>query len=181
MRVIIPFILCICICCTPPRKVMQTTDSKRPGIMPVFDAQKPMIVYKTKANYNNLVPVILSDDKSEIVSYPHPNDIKTESGYQTPIALHNGYLLDRRGISKNIAFLNITYDEYSKLKEVPTIKKLYNSIIDKDPLIELCSCGREDAFFDPVSQLNELIDSNKLRSVCKKTLRQNHISKSRRK
>jgi len=167
MRVFIPILLIVCIGCTATKKVTQTSDTKQPESVSVLSAEKPILVYKTKANYNNLVPVILSDDKSEILSYPHPDDIKTGNKYSVPILLHDGYLLDQRGIGKNVAFLNMTYEEYAKLKVVPTIKELYNSIIDKTPLIELCNCGRKEAFFDTISQLNKLIDSNKLRTICK--------------
>ena len=167
MRAFIPILLIICMSCTTTKKVIQISDTKQPESVSVLGAEKPILVYKTKANYNNLVPVILSEDKLEIVSYPHPDDIKTGNKYSVPIILHNGYLLDQRGIGKNVAFLNMTYEEYAKLKVIPTIKELYNLIVDKDPLIELCNCGNKNAFSDPVSQLNELIDSNKLRAKCK--------------
>lgn len=76
-------------------------------------------------------------------------------------------MLDNREIGENVAFLNMTYEEYAKLKEVPTLKELYGLIIDKDPLIELCNCGVKTVFTDQVKQLNELIDNKKLRTICK--------------
>ncbi|MDP3442356.1 MAG: hypothetical protein Q8T08_05795 [Ignavibacteria bacterium] len=167
MRVFITILLFVCISCTTTKKVIKTADRNQPEISSDFRALKPLLVYKTKANYNNLVPVILSADKTEIISYPHPDDIKTGNKYSIPVILHNGYLLDQRGIGKNVAFLNMTYEEYAKLKVVPTIKELYNLIVDKDPLIELCNCGTKYAFSDPINQLNELIDSNKLKTICK--------------
>ena len=167
MRIFIPILLIVCIGCTTTKRMSQTSDTKQPESVSGLGAEKPILVYKTKANYNNLVPVILSDDKTEIISYPHPDDIKTGNKYSIPVILHNGYLLDQRGIGKNVAFLNITYEEYAKLKEIPTIKDLYHLIVDKDPLIELCNCGSKNAFSDPVNQLNELIDSNKIRIICK--------------
>jgi hypothetical protein len=167
MKAFIPILLLFCISCISTKKVIQTADLKQQELVPVFVPGPPVLVYKTKTNYNNFVPVILSDDKSEIVSYPHPSDIKTEDGYQTPVILHKGYLLDNRGIGKNVAFLNITYEDYAKLREVPTLKELYGLIIDKDPLIELCNCGVKTAFTNQTKQLNELIDSNKLRIICK--------------
>jgi hypothetical protein len=39
-------------------------------------AQPHLLVYKTKGDYKNYVPVMLSDDKSRIISYPDPKDIK---------------------------------------------------------------------------------------------------------
>lgn len=167
MRVFIPILLIVCIGCTAAKKVIQTSDTKQLESMSILGAEKPILVYKTKANYNNLVPVILSDDKTEIISYPHPDDIKIGNKYSIPVILHNGYMLDQRGIGKNVAFLNMTYEEYIKLKVVPPIKELCKLIVDKDPLTELCNCGSRHTFPDPVNQLNELIDSNKLRTKCK--------------
>ena len=167
MRVFIPILLIVCIGCIATKKVTQTSDTKQPESVSVLGAEKPILVYKTKANYNNLVPVILSDDKSEIISYPHPDDIKTGYKYSVPVILHNGYLLDQRGIGKNVAFLNMTYEEYAKLKEIPIIEDMYHLIVDKDPLTELCNCASKKSFSDPVNQLNKLIDSNNLRIKCK--------------
>lgn len=127
----------------------------------------PTLVYKTKADYNNLVPVLLSDDKTEIISYPHPSDIKVGNALSLPTLLNNGYLLDNRGIGLNVAFLKLTYEEYSKLESAPTLKELYDLIIDKDPLLELCNCGNSKAFTDKKEQLNKVISSKKLRTTCK--------------
>jgi len=76
-------------------------------------------------------------------------------------------LLDNRGIGKNVAFLKWTYQEYAQLTAVPSLQELYNMILDKDPLTELCDCGNKKSFSDAPTQLNQLIDSKKLRTVCK--------------
>lgn len=146
---------------------MQVQNSTQAEFVPVFSTGPQLLVYKTKADYNNLVPVILSDDKTTIVSYPHPKDIIVGSGYPLPTLLNNGYLLDNRGIGKNVAFLKMTYEDYSKLKDTPTLKELYSLIIDKDPLTELCNCGVKTASDNSVIHLNKLIDNNKLRTTCK--------------
>lgn len=125
------------------------------------------LVYKTKANYNNLVPVILSDDKSLIVSYPDPRDLKTANGYPFPTSLQEGYLLDNRGIGKNVAFLSISYEDYARLPEAPSLAGLYGLIIDKDPLTELYDCGLRTALENPVRQINKLIKTHQLRATCK--------------
>ena len=168
MRKIIPILLFAALGCKTNNTVTQAPKNKESEFTPQFIPGPPALVYKTRANYNNLVPVILSDDKTEIVSYPAPTDIKTESGYQVPTVLNKGYLLDNRGIWKNVAFLKLTYEEYSKLQNPLTPKELYDLIIDKDPLTELCNCGIKSAFSDITTQLNELIDNNTLRSKCKK-------------
>ena len=84
---------------------MQTTNETKTDFVLVFASGPPVLVYKTKANYNNLVPVILSDGKTEIVSYPHPKDLIKGSRFPLPFILNDGYLLDNRGIGKNVAFL----------------------------------------------------------------------------
>jgi len=124
----------------------------------------PALVYKTRADYIQLVPVMLSEDKTEIVSYPHPSDV---SNRPVPTQLAGGYLLDNRGIGKNVAFLRLTYEEYAKLDEAPKLTELYDLIIDKDPLTELCNCGNKKAIKKPEEELNELIAAGKLREICR--------------
>src|ERR1044071_4992028 len=91
-------------------KVVSKEPAKDSVLSPQFTPGPPAIVYKTKADYSNYVPVILSEDKSKIVSYPDPKDVQSAA----PVKLKNGYLLDNRGINKNVAFLRWTYEEYKK-------------------------------------------------------------------
>jgi hypothetical protein len=129
-------------------------------------SEPPTVVYKTKGNYNNLVPVLLSVDKSEIISYPHPNDLKVGDVLSLPTPLSEDYLLDNRGIGPNVAFLKLSYEDYSKLENAPTLKELYELIIDKDPLTELCICENMKMFKDKTSQLNKLIMAKNLKTTC---------------
>ncbi|MBN2807721.1 MAG: hypothetical protein JXR22_13775 [Prolixibacteraceae bacterium] len=103
-------------------------------------ANEPFLIYKTKADYNQLVPVILNDDKTEIVAYPAPADLKSVEGLRTPLELKNGYLLDVRGIGPNVAFTSFTYETYARLKQAPVLEELFRSIVDKDPLLEMYDC-----------------------------------------
>lgn len=135
--------------------------------VPVYTTGPPALVYKTKANYDSLVPVILSEDKTKIVSYPSPSDVVKGNTFAYPVLLHNNYLLDMKGISPTIAFLKIKYSDYAKLKESPSVDYLYRMILDKDPLTELCNCGNLSAINNPEKQLNSLIDSSKLKTICK--------------
>ena len=123
-----------------------------------------VLVYKTKKNYNNKVPVILSEDKSKIISYPDPSDVKNTP---LPTKLKNGYLLDNRGIGANVAYLKMTYAQFAKLHQAPSLDSMYSMIIDKDPLTELCDCGNRYAMKDPVKEINALIKSGELKKVCK--------------
>jgi len=126
-------------------------------------ANRPTTVYKTKMNYNDLVPVGLSEDKLKIWSHPDPKHL--QSAY--PTKLHRGYLLDNRGVGKNSAFLNITYQKYSQLSNnIITLQMLFDNIIDNDPFLEMYNCGDRYRFKDEVKELNQIIDQNKLEESC---------------
>jgi hypothetical protein len=130
--------------------------------------QPHVIVYKTKASYRKLVPVQLSDDKKTVVSYPDPADIKAGGASALPAFLHKGYFLDKRGVNKNTAFINMSYTQYGKLKAAPTPEELYKMIADKRPVKEVCDCGARQAGKYSVKQLNSWIDKNTLTKYCKK-------------
>ena len=131
-------------------------------------ALPPIIIYKTKKNYNNLVPITLSPDKKQIFSYPAPTDVKVGDRYQTPIELENNYLLDRRGITIYSAFLDITYEDYAKLKELLSHEDMLKHVIDNDPFIEVCNCGVEGRFQNTQAELNRAILDGSLYEICKK-------------
>ena len=119
-------------------------------------------IYKTNGDYLNLVPISLSDDKTKILSYPHPKDIYYKGVLAVPTQLEGGYLLDNRGISKNVAFINMTYEDYSELKKAPAVDELFNIIVDANPIKELYNCGNRYQYKDVVAELNVIIKSNKL-------------------
>ncbi len=167
MKIIVFICVTLLLSCNTNKKVMQESNETQPDFVPLFSPGPSVLVYKTKANYNNLVPVILSDDKTEIVSYPHPKDLLKGSEYSIPFVLNEGYLLDNRGIGKNVAFLKMSYEEYSNLKNIPSIKELHEIILDDDPLTELCDCGAKTGFTNEGKQLNKLIEDKKLRTICK--------------
>ncbi len=126
------------------------------------------LVYKTKTDHANHVPVILSDDKARIISYPHPKDLRTANGYPTPTAVGKDYLLDNRGIGLNVAYLDMSYEQYAALEEAPSMEKLEASIIDRDPLTELCECGRKAEFKDPAKEISAWVEAGELMKHCKK-------------
>lgn len=141
-----------------------------------FNEVQPTIVYKTRANYDTLVPVILSEDRSEIVSYPDPRDlIMPPSGdkpalkkqYTLPVKLEEGYLLDNRGVGIYTAFLDMSYREYSALTQPPLLEELNQRILDRDPMTEVCDCGDRLVFKDVERQINKLIVMKKLRKDCR--------------
>lgn len=111
-------------------------------------AGPPVIIYKTRVDYEQNVPVILSDDKQTLISYPGPEDLLVDGRMATPTRLPKGYLLDNRGINQNVAFLKLTYREYAALKQRPTPQEIQGMIIDRDPLTELCNCGSRYNYAD---------------------------------
>jgi hypothetical protein len=115
----------------------------------------------------NNVPVMLSNDRSSIVSYPDRKDLYYKGDLAYPTRLHDGFLLDNRGIGANVAFLSLTYETYSKLDRTPSLPELINLIIDKDPLTEMYQCGNRGQYSDPEKDLNDIIDARKFES-CRK-------------
>ena len=127
----------------------------------------PCIVYKTKSDYSKNIPVILSDDKTRIVSYPDVKDVYFKGNLAYPIVLNDGFLLDNRGIGPNVAFLSITYEQYSKMVKTPSSAELFELIIDKDPLKEMYQCGNRSKYSNIENELNELISSGKIKTCTK--------------
>jgi hypothetical protein len=121
-----------------------------------------VLIYKTKVDYDTKVPVLLSEDKKEIISYPDPTDLLLNGKYCSPTKLSGGYYLDNRGISLNVAFIIMDYSEYSKLVKPPMIDELMRMIIDNDPLLELYDCGIRSKYKDIEQELNTKIKNNQL-------------------
>lgn len=123
----------------------------------------PVIIYKTNGDYNKNVPVTLSDDKTDIISFPDITDVYYAGKLAYPTQLANGYLLDNRGVSKNVAFLKYTYEEYSKLASTPSKEELLKVIISKNPLVEIYKCDKLPK--NDIQKLNEFIQKG-LPNVC---------------
>jgi hypothetical protein len=133
----------------------------------IFVTSPPTIIYRTHSDYSMYVPVILSEDKSRIVSYPDIKDIYYNGKLSFPTLLAGGFLLDNRGIGLQVAFLSYTYEEYSRLSSTPHATDLMNMLLDKDPLTEMYQCGQRSQYNDIEQDLNNLITSGKL-NTCKK-------------
>lgn len=118
------------------------------------------LVYKTRKDYANKVPVLLNAEKTAIISYPAPSDLGPEGKAACPVVLEQGYLLDNRGIAANVAFLEYTYEQYAGLKKVPGKEELFKKIIDNSPLTELWDCGTRSPENCTVERLNKLIREN---------------------
>lgn len=118
---------------------------------------KRVIIYKTKYNYYNFVPVTMNKDKTEIMSYPAKEDLVLDSMFTLPIPLEGGYMLDKRGINSQTAFLNMPYLEYYQMKEIPRVDSLFTMIKDADPFEEIYDCGAATDYSDLVKELNQKI------------------------
>lgn len=99
-------------------------------------SQPYAIVYKTKADYSQLVPIRLNAAKTRVEGFPAPSDLYRFGQLATPVALGNGYLLDRQGISVNSAFLSVPYEEYKRFRNTPNPSWLMENIKDKNPFAE---------------------------------------------
>ena len=129
------------------------------NIPPDIDGLPQTIIYKTTRDFTRFVPVIMNKERTEIVSYPAPSDLISNGELTLPTPLADGYLLDNRGISPDVAFTSYTYDEYVSLKEPPSTQKLLSQIIEKYPLVDIRFCGaRLD--YKSIEQLNNLIKEN---------------------
>jgi hypothetical protein len=168
------FVLLICIICvfascksTKNNDAEQNAqESPNSEIIPDFKAGPQTVIYKTKKDYYYNVPVNLNSDKTEIVFYPSPSDVFYNGELAYPYKLKNSYLLDNRGINENVAFLEYTYEEYSKLIQVPALDSLFSKIIDDNPLLEIYNCGNRYVYKDEINDLNKMIGNQGL-SKCK--------------
>lgn len=121
------------------------------------NAKEPFIIYKTKADYNNNVPIIMNDDKTAIIAYPAPEDLKGAEGMASPTLLDDGYLLDNRGITKNSVFTSYSYEVYAALESAPLLAELELSIIEKDPFLEIYNCKKHLHLKNKLNEINKLI------------------------
>jgi hypothetical protein len=124
-------------------------------------------VYKTRGDYSSLVPVALNAEKTAVVSFPDRSDICGKQEEVRPTGLHNGYLLDNRGISASTVFLDLTFEEYCGLAEELTPQGLLERVADFDPFTELYDCGNRAQFTSLVEGLNSIIDAGALESECR--------------
>ena len=146
-----------------PAKALAKAVAATPGAS--VAATAPTVLYKTKGDYHNLVPVMLSADRLSIVAYPAPGDVSGPAA--APTALAGGYWLDNRGIGLNVAFLKLSYADYGRLRAAPSLADLDALILDRDPLTAYCDCGPRAGYSAPTAQLNALITAGNLPSRCK--------------
>lgn len=147
-------------------KVNEMNTQESEGIiykdLRVGTASPAVFVYKMRGDYSNLVPVVMNEEKTAIVSYPDPSDVYYKGELALPTQLADGYWLDNRGISKNAVFTSYTYEEYSKLEVAPSTEELMKHIVDLNPIVEWHQCGYRADYTDIVTELNTKIKEGKL-------------------
>ncbi len=127
----------------------------------------PTIVYKTKKDYSQNVPVILNDEKTKIVSYYGTGDLTYKGKLAYPTELADGYLLDNIGIRENVAYTSLKIDAYTKSAKMFTPNELFELIIDNDPIEKMYNCGNRNKFTNDVEEINKIITDKQLKN-CKK-------------
>ena len=120
-----------------------------------------VIIYKTTENYYMHVPVVLSEDKKSLVSYPAPGDVYFNGDLAYPVKLEDGFFLDRRGVTPQSGFLSWTYYEYSRFEKTPSPVELLNKMLNNDPFTEMYDCGTPTQYKDMVNELNQKIKAGK--------------------
>ncbi len=117
----------------------------------------PFIIYKTRADYSQLVPVLLTPEKDRIVSYPAPGDLKNADGFMYPVALRDSFFFDQRGIGPNVAFTSFTYEQYYRLEHAPSLDELDSCLIDRDPLVAMYNCSAHSKIRGNTKKMNRLV------------------------
>jgi len=141
------------------KTTVQAGAAKDNQAMTAHNALPPCIIYKTKADYSKQVPVGMSEDKKSIVSYPDVKDVMINGSYPYPLPLEDGFLLDNKGIGPDVAFLDYTYEAYSRLPKTPDAAELMKHILVKNPLTAMYRCGSKSQYRNIEAELNVIIHS----------------------
>lgn len=91
-----------------------------------LQAMPKALVYKTNVPCADNVAISLNPAGTAVQSYPAPTDVSAASA---PLQLPGGWLLDRRGIGPNTAFIRLTYAEYAALPQAPSASELMAMVL----------------------------------------------------
>jgi len=104
------------------------------GIPGPSSATGPMVVYKTRGDYRDLVAVQLSEDGGSVLAFPGPGDVLA----QRPIELEDNYLLKRM---VGNAYLALSIEAYAAESRVYTEDELLELLLDTKPYLEIYDCS----------------------------------------
>ena len=65
-----PLVIILALLVTVTAFSVRSFNMSRPAV-----SAPPLVIYKTKKDYSKNIPVILSDDRTKVVSYPDVKDI----------------------------------------------------------------------------------------------------------
>lgn len=134
--------------CSP--KVSETVQNTEVNAPSTVKALPSYLIYKMHGDYADFVPITLNAEGNTIISYPAPTDISIS---QKPVALGNGWFLDRRGIGIYSAFTDFTYEEYSMMDKTPSIDLLMSHIIARKGVSAIYDCGTQRRTVDEFKKL----------------------------
>jgi hypothetical protein len=159
MRKILPFIIVMVLisnACVMNKTVVenQLNGVQLVSLHPEFKA----IIYKTKGDFSNNIPVIMNSERTRIVWYPTKEDLKYDGKITRPVVLKKGYLLDNNRINENVAYLSFTYEQYFNFKQMPSDSLMMKYLLEKYPLTEMYDCGVRNEYRDLIAEINVLID-----------------------
>jgi hypothetical protein len=122
-----------------------------------FRPDSPMVIYKTRSDYSQFVPVRMNAGRTEIIEVPHPSDFIYRGRLAFPVALNQGYWIDNQGITPDVAYLRFTIENYSKLDEPLSVEIMSRYILDAYPLLEMYQCGYRNEYRDIFREVNVLV------------------------
>lgn len=82
-------------------------------------------VFRMSGDYADNVAVTLNDDGS-LAYYPAPSDL---GQYSAPLALEDGWYLNRQGLGPKSVFTTYTFEEYRNLPAAPSQSQLLEAVI----------------------------------------------------
>lgn len=123
----------------PPKATASSNQAV--SFTPIYKAGPRLIIYKTKADYSDLVPIQLSADGKEIISYPAPQDIANKNNFGKPTMLNGSWFVDAQGIGIHTAYLTTRLEDYSKLDKTPSLSAMMAQIKTADPFEEMYDAG----------------------------------------
>lgn len=82
-------------------------------------------VFKMSGDYADHVAITV-DANGRVTYYPAPSDI---SAISAPVAVGDGWYLNRQGLGPNSVFTKYTFDEYRALKTAPSAEEMKAAVI----------------------------------------------------
>lgn len=105
----------------PAKKTMVWNEPEAPQV----EARLKATVFRMSGDYADNVAISLNDDGT-LAYYPAPTDLSERS---KPMAIGDGWYLNRQGLGPNSVFTKYTFEEYMALPAPPTRQQLIEAVI----------------------------------------------------